>query len=91
MEYLGHRILLAASALSPVPVQLTAVVVGPGAHGREIVAIDLSEYADPLHKRSIRLPFTAYLKAERHGWLPPPPSPGTPGPPRTRAGTAGPP
>ncbi|MDQ1346672.1 MAG: hypothetical protein QG573_41 [Acidobacteriota bacterium] len=74
MEYLGHRILLAASALSPVPVQLTAVVVGPGAHGREIVAIDLSEYADPLHKRSIRLPFTAYLKAERHGWLPPPPA-----------------
>lgn len=74
MEYLGHRILLVASARSPVPVQLTAVVVGPGAHGREIVAIDLSEYADPLHKRSIRMPFTAYLKAERHGWLPPPPT-----------------
>ena len=73
MEYLGHRI-LAASGPSPVPVQFTAVVVGPGAHGREIVAIDLSEYADPLHKRSIRMPFTAYLKAERHGWIPPPPA-----------------
>ena len=54
--------------------QLTAVVVGPGAHGREIVAIDLSEYADPLHKRAIRMPFTAYLKAERLGWVPPPPA-----------------
>lgn len=73
MEYLGHRI-LAASGLSPVPVELTAVVVGPGAHGREIVAIDLSEYADPLHQRAIRLPFTAYLKAERRGWIPPPPA-----------------
>ena len=73
MEYLGHRI-LAASTDSPVPVQLTAVVVGPGAHGREIVAVDLSEYADPLHKRAIRLPFTAYLKAERYGWVPPPPA-----------------
>ncbi len=73
MEYLGHRILVASSR-SPVPVQLTAVVVGPGAHGREIVAIDLSEYADPLHKRAIRMPFTAYLKAEGHGWIPPPPA-----------------
>ncbi len=73
MEYLGHRI-LAASGPSPVPVQFTAVVVGPGAHGREIVAIDLSEYADPLHKRAVRMPFTAYLKAERRGWIPPPPA-----------------
>ncbi|MEO8197619.1 MAG: hypothetical protein ABI689_12970 [Thermoanaerobaculia bacterium] len=73
MEYLGHRI-LAASGRSPVPVELTAVIVGPGAHGREIVAIDLSEYADPLHKRAVRLPYTAYLKAERRGWIPPPPA-----------------
>lgn len=73
MEFAAHRI-LAASEHSPVPVELTAVVVGPGAHGREIVAIDLSEYADPLHKRAIRLPFTAYLKAEHHGWAPPLPA-----------------
>ncbi len=73
MEYLGHRILDATSQ-SPVPVELTAVVVGPGAHGREIVAIDLSEYADPLHCRAIRMPFTAYLKAASYGWVPPPPA-----------------
>ncbi len=73
MEFAAHRI-LAVSEHSPVPVELTAVVVGPGAHGREIVAIDLSEYADPLHKRAIRLPFTAYLKAEHHGWAPPLPA-----------------
>lgn len=73
MEFVAHRI-LAASLRTPVPVEITAVVVGPGAHGREIVAIDLSEYADPLHKRAVRLPFTAYLKAERRGWIPPPPA-----------------
>lgn len=73
MEYVAHRI-LTASTRTPVPVEITAVVVGPGAHGREIVAIDLSEYADPLHKRAVRLPFTAYLKAERRGWIPPPPA-----------------
>ena len=73
MEYVGHRI-LSASAGAPVPVEITAVVVGPGAHGREIVAIDLSEYADPLHRRAIRLPFTAYLKAEHHGWETPLPA-----------------
>ena len=73
MEYLAHRI-LAASAHAPVPVQVTPVLVGPGAHGREIVAIDLSEYADPLHKRAVRLPFTADLEAQRRGWSPPPPA-----------------
>ncbi len=73
MEWVGHRI-LAASARTPVPVQITAVVVGPGAHGREIVAVDLSEYADPLHKRAVRIPFTAYLKAQCQGWIPPPPA-----------------
>ena len=73
MEFAAHRILV-ANAHSPVPVEITAVVVGPGAHGREIVAIDLSEYADPLHKRAVRLPFTAYLKAEHHGWAPPLPA-----------------
>ncbi len=73
MEHVAHRI-LAASARTPLPVEITAVIVGPGAHGREIVALDLSEYADPLHDRAVRLPFTAYLKAERRGWLPPPPA-----------------
>lgn len=72
MEYLGQRI-LGSNAQSPVPVQLTPVVVGPGAHGREIVAIDLSEYADPLHKRAVRMPFIAYLETEPHGSVPPAP------------------
>ncbi len=65
MEFLGHRLLRAAAADTPVPLQLTAVEAGPVAGEREIVSIDISEYGDPLHTRMIRLPFSAYLKAHR--------------------------
>ncbi len=65
MEHLGHRLLCACAADTPVPLQLTAVEAGPVAGEREIVSIDISEYGDPLHTRMIRLPFSAYLKAYR--------------------------
>ncbi len=65
MEYLGHRLLRAAAADTPVPLQLTAVEAGPVGGEREIVSIDLSEYGDPLHVRMVRLPFSGYLKAYR--------------------------
>lgn len=64
LEHLGHRV-LERSGSSVVPVQLAAVVVGPGPGGREIVSLDLSQFGDPLHCRRIRLPFTAYRKVER--------------------------
>jgi hypothetical protein len=63
MEYLAHRVLERAAPQTPISVQLTAVVSGSGLAGREVVSIDVSEYGDPLHKRTIRVPFTAYLKA----------------------------
>ncbi len=63
MEYVAHRVKEQAAPLCPVPVELTAVHVGPVATGRrEIVSIDISEYGDPLHTRMIRMPFTNYLK-----------------------------
>jgi hypothetical protein len=34
-------------------------------HGREIISIDLSEYADPLHMRMIRIPFSVYHKPQQ--------------------------
>ena len=64
MEFLAHRALRESSHASEVPVQLTAVEVGPIEHGREIVSIDLSEYGDPLHTRAVRMPFSRYLKFE---------------------------
>lgn len=60
-EHVAHRALAAAGALA-VPIELTAVMAGPGGRGREIVSLDLSEYADPIHRRAVRIPYTAYRK-----------------------------
>jgi hypothetical protein len=62
MEYLAGRIKAEAAAECAIPVELTAVTVGPGERGREMISIDVSEYGDPLYLRVIRTPFTAYLK-----------------------------
>lgn len=45
-----------------IPVELTAVEVPPGNRGREMISLDLSEYGDPLPTRTVRVPFSAYLK-----------------------------
>jgi hypothetical protein len=63
MEYLAHRIKWLAAPLTAVPVEITAVHVGPGPSSRrEMVSIDISEYGDPLHTRMIRMPYSNYLK-----------------------------
>lgn len=68
MEYLAQRIKWQAAPLSSLPVEITAVHVGPGASlHREIVSIDISEYGDPLHTRMVRMPYTNYLKPWKTG------------------------
>jgi hypothetical protein len=63
MEYIAHRIKWLAAPLSKLPVEITAVHVGPGQfQNREIVSIDISEYGDPLHTRMVRMPYTNYIK-----------------------------
>jgi hypothetical protein len=62
MEYLAHRIKREAAPMCALPVKLTAVEVGPGHAGREMISIDISEYGDPLSARVIRVPFSYYLK-----------------------------
>jgi hypothetical protein len=63
MEYVAQKVKHEAAGMTAVPVELTAVNVGPGVTGRrEIVSVDISEYGDPLHSRVIRAPFTYYLK-----------------------------
>jgi hypothetical protein len=43
-------------------VEITAVEVGPGPNGREMVSIDISQFGDPLSSRVVRVPFSLYLK-----------------------------
>jgi hypothetical protein len=63
IEFVAHGIKEKAAALSALPVEITAVHVGPCATAqREMISIDISEYGDPLHTRMIRMPFTNYRK-----------------------------
>jgi len=62
MEYLAHQLKAKVAPHCKLPVELTAVAVGPEERGREIISIDISEYGDPLHTRMIRIPFSPYLK-----------------------------
>ncbi len=68
LEFVAHRIFSMARPSCPVPIQLTAVEVGPSGGRREIVSLDISEYGDPLHLRHIRVPFSVYLKPRRLSW-----------------------
>jgi hypothetical protein len=68
MEFLAHRIKEIAAPITQIPVELTAVEVGPSAHGREMVSIDISEYGDPLYSRMLRVPFSVYLKPWQQRW-----------------------
>lgn len=65
MEWVAHLVRERAAEASRVPIQLTDIEVGQLGHearGREVVSIDLSEYADPLHTRHLRVPFSPYFK-----------------------------
>ena len=66
LEYLGHRVVRSSADSCPLSVQLTEVEVGPGPRGREIVSFDISEYGDPPLFRSVRAPFSVYLKPDQH-------------------------
>lgn len=69
VEYLAHRIKELAAPMCEIPVELTAVEVGPSHHGREMISIDVSEYGDPLSSRVVRVPFSFYLKPRQQSAL----------------------
>ena len=68
MEFLAHQVKQIAASRTCIPVELTAVEVGPSEHGREMISIDISEYGDPLYSREIRVPFSVYLKPWQQAW-----------------------
>lgn len=62
MEFFGRLILEMSRPHCRIPIELTAVEVAPSQRGREMISIDLSEYGDPLPTRTVRVPFSGYLK-----------------------------
>jgi hypothetical protein len=62
MEFLMHQVRQKLDRPTDIPVKILEVTVPPQQRGREIVCLDISEYADPLHTRFIRVPYSIYLK-----------------------------
>ncbi len=62
MEFVARLVLALADHETVIPLDLTAVEPAASVRGREMISIDLSEYADPLPMRTIRVPFSGYLK-----------------------------
>src|SRR5271165_4301872 len=65
IEYLAAEIKRISAPSSRVPVELTAVEVGPGEKGREMISMDISQFGDPLDIRFTRVPYSRYLKMEQ--------------------------
>jgi hypothetical protein len=68
MEYLAHQVKELAAPGCSLPVELTAVEAGPRFRDREIISVDISGYGDPLHTRTLRVPFSVYLKPAQQHW-----------------------
>jgi hypothetical protein len=66
LEHLAQRILARVTSASRIPVVLDGTVVGSGLVGRECVSIDLTQFADPLDVRHVRVPFGIYRKFDGH-------------------------
>ncbi len=62
MEFFAHQLKVDATPMCKIPIALTAVEVPPSNFGRELISLDISEYGDPLSSRTIRVPFSYYLK-----------------------------
>lgn len=62
MEFFAHQVKAIAARRTAIPVELTAVNVGPSGYGREMISIDISAFGDPLPIRTLRAPFSIYLK-----------------------------
>jgi hypothetical protein len=62
VEFVARLVMELADRETIVPVDLTAVEPPPSHRGREMISLDLSEYADPLPMRTIRVPYSGYLK-----------------------------
>lgn len=65
MEFVAGEVKSLASSQCELPVELGAIETGGGVHGREMISLDITEYADPLSSRVMRAPFSVYLKPDQ--------------------------
>ncbi len=73
MEYAAQEIKQCCNSTTETPITLTAIEAGPARKTdmpqREVIALDISEYGDPLDSRGIRMPFSVYLKPSQKRFL----------------------
>jgi hypothetical protein len=62
IEYFAAEIKKRTAPTLKLPIELSAIEVGPGERGREMIAFDISQYADPLYTRFTRAAYSRYLK-----------------------------
>jgi hypothetical protein len=62
IEYFAAEIKKRTAPTPKLPIELSAIEVGPGERGREMIAFDISQYADPLYARFTRAAYSRYLK-----------------------------
>jgi len=62
IEYFAAEIKKRTAPALKLPIELSAIEVGPGECGREMISFDISQYADPLYERVTRAAYSRYLK-----------------------------
>jgi hypothetical protein len=66
VEYFAAEMKRRCAPESKIPIELSAIEVGPGEKGRELISFDISQYGDPLPARFIRAAYSRYLKILQH-------------------------
>ena len=62
VEYFAAEIKKRTAPMLKLPIELSAIEVGPGERGREMISFNISQYADPLYARFTRTAYSRYLK-----------------------------
>jgi len=62
MEFLSHRVIRRANADSPLFITISDTARSRSARGREGMSLDITQYADPLYMRDIRMSFSTHQK-----------------------------
>jgi hypothetical protein len=62
MEFVVSEIKTCTAEKCQLAVDMGAIEAGGAERGREVIAVDITEYADPLCSRVMRVPFSVYLK-----------------------------